>query len=64
MTKQKNGQEIRRDNLQMRIYKWPDRDVQTSLANMEVEIRATRYYFLSPNRMGKKFLAQYQWLVR
>ena len=39
----------------MRIYKWPDRDAQTSVANMEVEIKATRYYFLSPNRMGKKF---------
>ena len=26
----------------MRIYKWPDRDAQTSLANMEVEIRISR----------------------
>lgn len=26
MTKQKNGQETGRDNLQMRIYTWPKRD--------------------------------------
>ena len=54
MTKQKNGQEIR-DNLQMRIYKWPDRDAQTSLANMEVEIKATRYYFFHPTEWEKIF---------